>query len=331
MKIAVIGCGAAGLCAAGSAAGAQVTVFDHNEKAGKKIYITGKGRCNFTNVCDTETFLQNVVVNRKFLYSALAKFSPYDAVELLEKQGCKTKIERGRRAFPQSDKASDVIKALTAYAEKNGAEFRFGVNIESIRATEGGFYVAYDRKSEYFDRIIICTGGKSYPMTGSDGSAYKLIRSLGHTVTDVYPSLVGLSTKEDISAARGLTLKNISLSADGVKPIFGDLMITDDGISGPVALRLSALLCKKPFPYFVYIDLKPALSLEEHDKRILRDLEGQKNKQFKNSLDLLLPKSTIGYIIERTGILPDRQVNSITRAERRKIAETIKRDRKSVV
>lgn len=330
MRIAVIGGGAAGLVAAGSAAGAETVVFDHSDKLGKKIYITGKGRCNFTNACDATTFLQNVVTNPMFLRSALSKFSPDDAIDLLENNGCPTKVERGRRAFPLSDKASDVTKALRRYAENNGATFVIGRHVSDVLPTDNGFIIKTSNENgkcadEFFDRVIFCTGGKSYSVTGSDGSAYPIIEKLGHKIVPPVPSLVSLITREDISAARGLTLKNIELSADGVKPIFGDMMITDNGISGPVVLTLSAVTARRDTPYKVYVDLKPALSVEELDARIVRDFDEFRNKQFKNALDLLLPKSLIGYIINMSGIPADKQVNSVTKAERRKLASVIKK------
>lgn len=323
MKIAVIGAGAAGLTAAGSATGAETVVFEHADKIGKKIYITGKGRCNFTNVCDSAEFLRNVVTNAPFLRSALARFTPYDAVELLNSNGCDTKVERGRRAFPASDKASDVTKALRRYAEKNGAVFRIGVEIEAVKPCADGFTVEYAGGSETFDRVIVCTGGKSYPVTGSDGSMYKILQTLGHKIVEPVPSLVALETEES-TQAEGLTLKNVTIEADGIKPIFGDMMITERGISGPIALTLSAYLSRRAYPYSVRVDLKPALTLEELDGRLLRDFSAQLNKQFKNSLDELLPKSLIPYIIERSGIEPTRQINSITKPERRKLAALLK-------
>ncbi|MCH5156152.1 MAG: NAD(P)/FAD-dependent oxidoreductase [Clostridiales bacterium] len=323
MKIAVIGGGAAGLVAAGCCMG-NVTVFDRNEKIGKKIYITGKGRCNFTNVCDNQTFLQNVVTNAPFLRSALSKFTPYDAVDLLENNGCKTKVERGRRAFPVSDKASDVIKALSRYAVSNGAQIRLNSNVMDIVRTESGYIVRLSDGDEYFDRVIICTGGMSYPQTGSDGSAYAVIKRLGHTLIEPKPSLVALNTQENLSAAEGLTLKNVSLRTDKVKPIFGDLMITDNGISGPIALTLSAYTARGQFPYKAYIDFKPALSREELDARLLRDFGMQLNKQFKNALDLLLPKSIIPFIIDMSGVDGTLPVNSVTKKQRARIVELIK-------
>ena len=323
MKIAVIGGGPAGLVAAGSAIGAEVVLFEHTDKVGKKIYITGKGRCNFTNVCDNQTFLQNVVRNAPFLRSALSKFSPFDAVDFLENLGCKTKVERGRRAFPLSDKASDVTKALKAYAENNGAEIRLDSNVTDIVSNNGGFTVTIGGKKEKFDKVIVCTGGKSYPVTGSDGSMYKVVERLGHTVNKPTPSLVELYTKQDLSAAEGLTLKNVSLSCDGVKPIFGDLMITEKGISGPIALTLSAINALA-IPYSVRLDLKPALGEDELDSRLLRDFGLAPNKQFKNALDLLLPKSIIPFIIYASGIGEERRINSITKKERWDICKLIK-------
>lgn len=330
MNIAVIGGGAAGLTAAGSAKGANVVLFEHTEKIGKKIYITGKGRCNFTNVCDNQTFLQNVVTNAPFLRSALSKFTPYDAMELLNTNGCATKTERGRRAFPLSDKASDVTKALRKYAESNGAEIRTDCRIADITKTADGFVInsldtsTRTKQTEKFDAVIMCTGGISYSVTGSDGSSYGLIEKLGHTVISGKPSLVELYVKERMSEAEGLTLKNVAVRADGIKPIFGDMMITDNGVSGPIILTLSAYAARRDFPYNISVDFKPAMTAEELDTRILRDFGAQLNKQFKNALDLLLPKSIIPYIINRSGISSARQVNSITKSERRRLAELIK-------
>ncbi len=324
MKIAVIGGGAAGLTAAGSAKGAKPIIFEHTDKIGKKIYITGKGRCNFTNVCDSQTFLQNVVTNAPFLRSALSCFTPDDAVALLNANGCKTKVERGRRAFPRSDKASDVTKALHRYAESNGAEIRLYHDIKEIVPNNGGFTVKYIGGEESFDRVIMCTGGMSYPVTGSDGSAFALIKKLGHTVVSPSPSLVELYTQEDLSAAEGLTLKNVTLRADGIKPVFGDMMITDNGISGPIALTLSAYAARRACPYRVHMDLKPAMTVGELDDRLLRDFGLVLNKQVKNALDALLPKAFIPFVLKTWGVQSSRQVNSVTKNERRSLAELIK-------
>lgn len=327
MKIAVIGGGAAGLTAAGSAKHADVVIFEHTEKVGKKIYITGKGRCNFTNVCDYQTFLQNVVTNAPFLRSAMSKFSPYDAIELLNANGCATKVERGRRAFPLSDKASDVTKALRKYAESNGAQIRTDCRISDISASPDGFTVVSSDgtvRTERFDKLIICTGGLSYPVTGSDGSSYRFIEKLGHSIIEGKPSLAELYVKERMPDAEGLTLKNVSVRADGIKPIFGDMLVTSDGLSGPIILTLSAYAARREFPYDISVDLKPAMSVDELDARILRDFGAQQNKQFKNALDLLLPKSLIPYIINKSDVAGARQVNSVTKQERRRLAELIK-------
>ena len=324
MRIAVVGGGAAGLVASGSAVGAEVVLFEHKDKVGRKIYITGKGRCNFTNVCDVPTFLQNVVTNAKFLRGALYRFTPDDAVNLLENNGCKTKTERGRRAFPLSDKASDVTKALTKYATDNGTVIRTDAKISSIKKDGDTFTVKSNYGAERFDKVILCTGGVSYPMTGSDGSAHKIIESFGHKIVKPYPSLVALCCAEDLSKAKGLTLKHVSVSCVGVKPIFGDMLITDNGVSGPIILTLSAYTAKMPFPYKITVDLKPSIPFDELDDRIIKDFEAQKNKQFKNSLDLLLPKSIIPFIIERSGIDPEKRVNSITKSERRKLCTAVK-------
>ncbi|MCH5161166.1 MAG: NAD(P)/FAD-dependent oxidoreductase [Clostridiales bacterium] len=331
MRVGVIGGGAAGLIAAGSCKNAEVVLFDHNEKLGKKLYITGKGRCNFTNVCDNNEFLSNVVNNAPFLRSALSKFTPYDAMELIENNGCKTKVERGRRAFPQSDKASDITAALRHYAESNGVRFRLNVKINSIEKTDAGFILDVDNaQKERFDRVIICSGGLSYPSTGSDGSMHDIIKRFGHEITPCYPSLVGLETVEDLSDAEGLTLKNVTVSADKIPSVFGDLMITDVGISGPIALTMSAYAAKREFPYDVYIDFKPALSDDELDKRIIKDFSTRLNKQLKNALDDLLPNSIIRFIIDKSGVSGNRVVNSVTKAERSALCDVIKHFRLTV-
>lgn len=327
MNIAVIGGGAAGLTAAGSAKGARVVLFEHTDKIGKKIYITGKGRCNFTNVCDNQTFLQNVVTNAPFLRSALSKFSPYDAIDLFNCYGCATKVERGRRAFPLSDKASDITKALRKYAESNGAEIRVDCKIENISKCADGFEIEYfddSPKKEKYDKVVMCTGGLSYPVTGSDGSADVFIERMGHTIVAGRPSLVELYVKESMPQAEGLTLKNVSVCADGIKPVFGDMMITDKGVSGPIVLTLSAYTARREYPFRMRVDFKPAMTVEELDARILRDFGSQINKQFKNALDMLLPKSIIPFIISRSGIADARQVNSITKQERRRLTELVK-------
>ncbi len=332
MRVAVIGGGAAGLIAAGSCKSADVVLFDHNEKLGKKLYITGKGRCNFTNVCDNAEFLKNVVNNAPFLRSALSRFSPFDAVELIESLGCKTKVERGRRAFPLSDKASDITAALKRYAENNGTVFKLNTEIKNIIKSDGGFTVEYgESEKEFFDRVIICSGGLSYPSTGSDGSMHGIIKRFGHNIIPCYPSLVGLKTKENLSDAQGLTLKNVTVKAEGIKPIFGDLMITDGGISGPIALTLSAYAARRGFPYDVYIDLKPTIPPDELDKRIVKDFSARLNKQFKNALDDLLPNSIIKFIIDRSGTDGARVVNSVTKAERRALCEAIKSFKLTIV
>ncbi len=198
-------------------------------------------------------------------------------------------------------------------------------DVKAVCREENGFALNINGKIEHFDRVVLCTGGMSYPATGSDGSMYAVVRSLGHNVIEPMPSLVGLVTNEDLSAAEGLTLKNIALSADGVKPIFGDLMITSCGISGPVALTLSSYLSRRVKPFVAYIDFKPALSAEELDARLVRDFAAQKNRQFKNSLDMLLPKSVAPIVIERSGIDGQRQINSVTKEERRRLCALLKR------
>lgn len=329
MKIAVVGAGPAGLIASAAAAsgGARVTLFERNEKPGKKLYITGKGRCNVTNLCSPREFLEKVVRNPKFLYGSIYNFTPYDTVDLIESNGVKTKTERGNRVFPVSDKASDITKALVANAIKYGVEIAYE-NVVSLSAENGKFRLVSSRAEYVFDKVILACGGVSYPSTGSNGDGFKLAASLRHTVTKLYPALVPLNFSEDVKPLQGLSLKNVKVTvSDGEKSesLFGEMLFTAHGASGPVVLSLSSVINRWEGKNIKFsVDLKPALDREKLDKRVVADFTKFKNKQFKNSLDEMLPKSLIPYIIGVSGINPEKPVNSVTKAERENLVDILK-------
>ena len=297
--------------------GSDVTLFEHNEKLGKKLFITGKGRCNITNTAGKDEFFNNVARNGRFLYSALDSFSSADIVELINREGVKTKVERGDRVFPESDKSSDVIKALASNLKKSGAHTELNADVESIGANNG-FIVCVNGVKRRFDRVILATGGMSYRSTGSTGDGYRFAKSLGHTVNEPRGALVPLETNEDWPIRlQGLTLKNVTLSAyKGGKRIFrelGEMLFTHFGVSGPLVLTLSSIIADAPEGIKCFIDLKPGLEAHELDKRVLRDFEANTRKQLKNSLGALLPMNMIPVIIELSGIDPAASVDSITR------------------
>ena len=328
MKTAVVGAGPAGLIAAATAAaGSDVTLFERNEKPGKKLYITGKGRCNVTNLCSPREFLEKVVRNPKFLYSAIYTFTPEDTVNLIEANGVKTKTERGNRVFPASDKASDVTKALVSNAMKAGVRFVYE-NVVSLSRKDGLFRLITSGAEYFFDKVILACGGVSYPSTGSNGDGFKLAESMGHTVTKLYPALVPVNFCEDVKSLQGLSLKNVKVTvSDGRKSesLFGEMLFTSRGASGPVVLSLSSLINRLDVKHVTFsIDLKPALDYDKLDKRVVSDFTKFKNKQFKNSLDEMLPKSLIPYIIDVSGINPDKPVNSVTKQEREKLVNLLK-------
>ncbi len=331
MYIAVIGAGPAGLLAAAEAAkaGANVTLFDKNEKAGKKLYITGKGRCNVTNMRSPGEFLEFVVRNRKFLYGAIYSFSPENTVELIERNGVKTKVERGNRVFPQSDKASDITKALVKNAERYGVKFSYNSEISDVSKVNDMFFITSRSGKERFDKVIVACGGMSYPSTGSTGDGYAFAKKFGHKIVELRPALVGLTLKESVKALQGLSLRNVTATIDGGgvnESRFGEMLFTSSGVSGPIILSLSSFVNRvgNVKDMTLSIDLKPAMSAEELDKRVLSDFNKNINKRFKNSLDELLPKSLIPYIIGVTGISPEKPLNSVTKEDRAKIVETLK-------
>ena len=335
-KILVVGGGAAGMMAAVFAArnGNEVIIYEKNEKLGKKLYITGKGRCNITNASEMETLFQSVTSNSKFLYSAFYGFTNFDAIDFFEGLGCKTKIERGNRVFPVSDKSSDVIIAMTRELQRLGVQIEYRTEVEEVVALDGQFEgIRIKGKKELIkgDKVIIATGGLSYQTTGSTGDGYKFAKALGHSVTDLSPSLVPFNIKEEyVKELQGLSLKNIQVRVyAGKKEIFndfGEMLFTHYGVSGPVILSSSAYVIphigKKELK--LTIDLKPALSREQLDARVLRDFTEYLNKQYKNSLDQLLPRKMISAIISLSGIDPDKKVNAITKEERLRLVDTIK-------
>lgn len=337
-KIVIIGGGAAGLMAAYSAAlkyddTAEITVIEKNERPARKLMITGKGRCNVTNNCDIDTLIANVPKNGKFLFSAFSGFSSFDTMRLFESLGVPLKTERGNRVFPVSDRAVDIVDALVRAVKKSGVNILHSV-AKKILTEDGAVTGVLLEKGEIIsaDSVILATGGMSYPLTGSTGDGYKMAAEHSHTVTELKPSLVPLTVHEGFcSRLAGLSLKNVTLSVfeEGKKkPIFselGEMLFTHFGISGPLTLSASAHMRKMgKAAYTAYIDLKPALSSEQLDSRILRDFEGEKNKDFANSLDKLLPKSIIPVIIALSGIEPSLKVNQISREMRAALIKAIK-------
>lgn len=336
-KVFVIGGGASGMLAAIVAArnGHTVELFEKNEKLGKKLYITGKGRCNLTNACDQDTFFNHVVSNPKFLYKAFYMFNNQDTMNFFESIGLPLKIERGNRVFPVSDKSSDVISSLRQELERQKVKIHYHSEVEKVLIKDGHFYglqLKNDVKEWIADSVVIATGGLSYPTTGSTGDGYKFAKEMGHSITRLHPSLVPIHIKESyVKELMGLSLRNIEIVITaGKKQIyrdFGELLFTHFGVSGPVILSASSYI----IPYLnkneeltLSIDLKPALTSEQLDARILRDFEEAKNKQFKNSLNQLLPNKLINVIIRLSEIDPDKKVHSITKQERLRLVTLLK-------
>lgn len=329
-KIAVIGGGAAGMMAAGTAVlyGAEVTVFESTDRLGKKLAITGKGRCNVTNNCTREEFLENVTKNGRFLYAALSAFSCEDTINLFESLGVPLKTERGRRVFPISDKAIDVVNAMRSYS--SGAKV-IHHKVNGIKQTEDGYTVTAGKKEYGFDRVIIATGGRSYPLTGSDGSGYKLAMKLGHSITELIPSLIPLTSHSPLCRdMQGLSLKNVKISikdeADKVLySDFGEMMFAHFGVTGPTVLSASAHIRDYDITTLkLCIDLKPALDEKTLDARLLSDFSKNANKDLVNALGDLLPSKMIEPFIALSGIDGRKKVNSITKEERRAMLTTLK-------
>ena len=332
MKLAVIGGGAAGLFASGVAShnGADVTMFEKNDRAGVKLRITGKGRCNLTNDCDRDTFFRSVMSNPRFLYSSYSALTPADVMAFFEGLGVPLKVERGNRVFPVSDRAADVAEALIRYCA-DGKVRTVHEKVLGIKH-ENAFTVTTAKGEYVFDRVIIATGGRSYPRTGSDGDGYTFARELGHTVTPTSPSLVPLICEDELCLrCQGLSLKNVTLTvtdtSDG-RTVFselGEMLFTDKGVSGPLVLSASAHMTDiRPGRYRLEIDLKPALDTQTLDKRLLRDFSENINKDLINSLSALLPSKLIAPFISLTGIPADKKINSVTAQERKTMVGYLK-------
>lgn len=336
MKVIIVGGGAAGMMAAVRAGElfSDVTLIEKNEKLGKKIYITGKGRCNVTNNADIEVIFKNINRNPKFMYSALYGFDNSRVYSFFEENGCPLKVERGERVFPVSDHASDIIKTLTKALKDRRVKIMLNTAVKELIIEDGAVkgVILDDGSSLYADKVIVTTGGVSYPTTGSTGDGYKFAESAGHTVTPVRPGLVPLVTGETwVPRLQGLSLKNVELklfSED--KCVYkeqGEMLFTHFGISGPLVLSSSAYYdteSRKNRNITVSLDLKPALDEEALDKRILRDFEKFSNKQFKNSLDELLPAKLIPVIVDLSGIDPYKAINVVSREERRNLVHLLK-------
>ena len=324
MKVAIIGGGPAGMmCAIKAAENHQVTIFEKNEKLGKKLFITGKGRCNLTNYCDEREFLKNIVNNSSFMYSSIYSFSPFTTYYYFEELGLPLKVERGNRIFPASDKSSDVIRAYEKKLKALGVKINLNYEVTSIEKVDGKFII---NGRENFDKVVIASGGISYKFTGSTGDGYKFAKDFGHKVIDQVPGLIGINLKNNFSLA-GLTLKNVELKILKDKKIlsreFGEMLFTHRGISGPIVLTTSSKINRlKDFE--IYLDLKPALDPEKLDARILRDFHENQNKNLENVMKSLLPRDLIIYVLEGAGISGDKKVNQITKEDRESLVRTIK-------
>ena len=337
-KVIIVGGGAAGMMAAISASkeGKKVCILEKNEKLGKKLFITGKGRCNITNACPADEFLTHVVTNPRFLYSTFSQFNNEDMMDYLEEIGLPIKTERGQRVFPQSDRSSDVIDALKKQCKKGGVQIYYHTEVKELLFDEEkencvGVLLS-DGKKMIGDSVILACGGFSYASTGSNGAGYTLAKQAGHKIKSIEPSLVPFEMKETwCKDLMGLTLKNIGVRIKAKKKTvyegFGEFLFTHFGVSGPLILSASAAIkqnmIKKPLQMF--IDLKPALSYEALDKRILREFDDAKNKQFKNSINKLLPSKMIPVIIGLSGIDPDKKVNEISKGEREGLVNLLKK------
>ncbi len=338
--IIIIGGGAAGMMAAISASteNKKVILLEHNEKLGKKIFITGKGRCNITNACAPDEFLNNVVTNKRFMYGSFSRFNNEDMMRYLEKQGLKIKTERGQRVFPVSDRSSDVIGVLKRACEKAGVQIRYHAHVKRINVREPEHIFESVELSDHTviegDSLIIATGGVSYQSTGSDGSGYQLAKSIGHTIVKPEPSLVPFEMREPwCRDLMGLTLKNIAIKVkDGKKVVyegFGEFLFTHFGVSGPLVLTASTRLGKyqkslQEGKLILQLDLKPALTPEQLDKRLLREFDMYRNKNVSNVIDTLVPKKMSSIILQLCDIPEDKKVRDLSKKDRNKMIEVLK-------
>lgn len=329
-RICVVGGGPAGMMAAGTAYlyGADVTIFESMPFLGKKLAITGKGRCNVTNASGIQELLDNITKNPRFLYSALCTYTPDDVMSTFENLGVTLKVERGNRVYPASDKAKDIVDAMRKYCE--GARV-IHEKVKKIYSNENGTFTVKTDKDYTFDRVILATGGKSYPLTGSDGSGYRLATALGHSVTELTPSLIPITSPSKLCPdMQGLSLKNVAIkildqSNNVLYTDFGEMMFTHFGVTGPMILSASAHLRNRDIATLTLsIDLKPALDEKTLDARLLNDFKQNANKDFVNSLSGLLPSKMISPFISVTGIDERKKINAITKEERKIILSTLK-------
>ena len=332
LRVAVIGGGAAGQMAAITAAqnGHRVTLLEKNEKLGKKLYITGKGRCNVTNDCGRDGFFSSVIRNPRFLYSAYAAFSERDMMAFLEGHGCPVKVERGQRVFPASDKSSDIQRALDRALKAAGVAIRLNTDVREILIADGAVSgVRTDRGMEPFDRVILTTGGLSYPSTGSTGAGFEMAKALGHTVTDLHPSLVPLETVESWPfALSGITLKNVRLTAKrGGKTIYseqGEMLLTHFGVSGPLVLTASAYIAEDPAGVQLYIDLKPAIPEEELHARLQKLVQENSKKAVGGAFSGVLPTRLLDAVFTEARIQPWAPASSFTKEQRQAMVTALK-------
>lgn len=330
MRVCVIGAGASGMMASIVLArgGAEVALVEKNEKFGKKLYITGKGRCNLTNDCELDDMFANVVHGEKFLRSSLYGFTPQDTMAFFEDSGLKLVVERGNRVFPFSQKSSDVIKTLQIEIANLKVKTYLGTEVKEIRKNADGFKVITPWESLECDKVVVATGGMSYPSTGSTGDGYAFARAFGLKIVEPRQALVPIIVKQNVSALQGISLKNVNLCAidENGKEIaseFGEMLFTNRGLSGPIALTISSYINRKQ-NVRLSLDLKPALDESTLDKRILRDFDERKNQDIKNVTRALLPERLNAYVLKCANIAESKKVNEITKQERAKLVETIK-------
>ena len=327
MKVAIIGGGVSGLFCALNLRNCQVFVFEKNDSVGLKLNITGKGRCNFTNNCDQEEFLSNVVTNPRFLFSALSAFSPQDTIEFFNNLGIQSVTERGKRVFPKNIKASDVSKTLFDECKKRNVKFIFE-KVESVGKKSQEFLIKTSQSKYEFDFVIVCTGGKSYPVTGSTGDGYEIAKSFAHTIVSLKPALIPIQTKENVLSICGLNLKNVQVQAISKKKkfsYFGEVEFWSKGLCGPTILTLSSYLNKYDLADFViHLDLKPALTEDKLDARILRELSNQANKNLKDVLVTLVPSKLVGYLGKIAGVDLEKSTRIVTRHDRENIVKALK-------
>lgn len=331
MKIVIVGAGPSGLMCAVKASenvNNQVIVLEKNDKVGKKLYITGKGRCNVCNNSSTQEILQNIVTNNKFMISSLNLFSSTDVINFFETNGTKLKTERGNRVFPITDKASDITKTFLNVLKKRNVSINLNCEVKAIDKYENNFYVKTNKEKIVCDAVVVCTGGKSYMSTGSTGDGYKFAKILGHNTIDIKPALVPIKLKNFDSSLAGLSLKNVNVSIKLKNKSFsqfGEMLFTHNGLSGPIILTLSSYINKFDVADAILsIDLKPALTLEQLDERLLKDIVTYKNKSFKNYLKELLPNSLIDFFVRYVNIEADKVVCSINKLERKKVVNALK-------